>query len=395
MQWLSQIVAVTSLNLKSLGQRATSSGVAIFGFAGVVAVFIAVLSIAEGFKQVMTSAGSDDTALVLRGGSDSEMSSGLLLDHTKIIKEGPGVLRGPEGPVASAELFVIVDVPKRSTGTDANVPLRGVEPGAFAVRPQLEIVEGRRFTEGRNEIIVGRAAAGQFAGLDLGNRLRWGENEWEVVGVFTADGSVFESEIWTDARVLQPAYRRGSSFQSVFVKLESAEAFDGFKDALTSDPRLEVDVHRESTFFESQSRAMRALVQVLGFLIAALMAVAATFGALLTMYSAVAARTKEIATLRALGYRSSPVVLSVMAESLLLAMIGGLLGGGVAFLAVNGFETATMNWQTFSQVAFQLKVTSSLLLGGLVYALLMGFVGGIFPAIRAARLPIVVALRRV
>lgn len=395
MTWLSQVFSVTVLNLRSLRARLGSSLVAIIGFAGVVAVFVAVLSIAEGFRKVMSSAGRQDTVLVLRGGSDTEMSSGLLLDQTKVIKEGPGVLKGDAGPIASAELFVIVDVPKRNTGTDANVPLRGVEREAFAVRGNIEIVEGRTFREGRNEVIVGQGAANQFAGLEVGNRLRWGENTWEVVGIFTAGGSVYESEIWADARVVQPAYRRGSTFQSVYAKLESPQAFQGFKDALTADPRLEVDVVREATYYEAQSRALRALVQILGNLIAILMAVGATFGALNTMYTAVASRSREIATLRALGFQNSPVVVSVMAESLLLALIGGLLGGGLAFLAVNGYQTATMNWQTFSQVAFSLTVTPSLLIGGIVYALIMGFVGGIFPAVRAARIPVATALRRV
>jgi putative ABC transport system permease protein len=341
----------------------------------------------------MEAAGRDDVAIVLRGGSDSEMSSGFVLEQAKIIKDATGVRSGSAGPVASAELFVIVDVPYRSTGTGANVPLRGVESAAFEVRDDVRIVEGRRFTEGRNEVIVGRAAAGQFAGLDVGNRLRWGENEWEVVGMFEAGGSIFESEIWADARVVQPAYRRGNTFQSVFVRLDSAEGFQAFKDALTSDPRLDVDVHRERDWYAQQSTVLRTLIGVLGNLIAMLMAVGATFGALNTMYNAVAARRKEIATLRALGFQAGPVVLSVMVESLLLAVLGGFLGGGLAWLTVNGYQTATINWQTFSQVAFQLTVTPSLLVGGIVYAIVMGFVGGVFPAIRAARIPVAVALR--
>lgn len=395
MNWLSQVVAVTWLNLRSLGERSGSSLVAVVGFAGVVAVFVAVLSIAEGFGRVMSSGGSRDVAMVLRGGSDTEMSSGLSLEQTRVIKEAPGVLRDADGAVASAELFVVIDVPKRATGTSANVPLRGVQPAAFAVREGFEIVEGRSFTEGRNEVIVGRAAAGQFAGLEVGNRLRWGENTWEVVGIFANGGSIFESEIWADARVVQPAYRRGSTFQTVFAKLESPDAFQQFKDALTSDPRLEVDVVREKEYYEGQSRVLRQLIQTLGSMIAILMAVGATFGALNTMYSSVASRTREIATLRALGFRGGPVVVSVLAESLLLALIGGSLGGALAYLAVNGYQTATINWQTFSQVAFRLAVTPELLFGGIVYALLMGLLGGIFPAVRAARMTVATALRRV
>ncbi|MEZ5333557.1 MAG: FtsX-like permease family protein [Thermoanaerobaculia bacterium] len=394
MSWLAQIVAVTLVNLKSLRRRLGSSVVAVLGFAGVVAVFVAVLSIAEGFRQVMSGRGADDVVIVLRGGSDTEMSSGLALEQTRVIEEAPGIARGAQGPIASAELFVIVDLPKRSTGTDANVPLRGVEPGAFAVRPHVEIVEGRNFRPGRNEVIAGVAAAQQFAGLDVGNRLRWGENSWEVVGLFTADGSIAESEIWTDARVLQPAYRRDSTFQSVYAKLESPEAFQGFKDALTTDPRLEVDVERESDYLASQSRVLRALVQTLGNLIALLMAIGATFGALNTMYSAVAARGREISTLRAIGFRGGSVVASVLVESLVLALVGGLLGGGLAYLAVDGYRTATINWQSFSQVAFSLAVTPRLLVAGITYALVMGFIGGFFPALRAARMPVAEGLRR-
>jgi len=392
--WLRQAVAVTVVNLKSIRQRLGSSAVAVAGFAGVVAVFVAVLSIAAGFERVMESGGSDEVAIVLRAGSDTEMSSGFELEQTRIIEEAPGVLRDESGPVASSELFVVVDVPKRSTGTGANVPLRGVGPEAFAVRPEVEIIEGRRFREGFQEVIAGRAAASQFAGLELGNRLRWGEATWEVVGIFTAEGSLWESEIWTDALVLQPAYRRGSTFQSVYARLESPDAFGRFRDALTADPRLEVDVERESDYLRAQSQVLRTLVQVLGNLIAVLMAVGATFGALNTMYSAVASREKEIATLRALGFRGGPVVVSVLAESLVLALVGGLLGGGLAYLVANGYQTATMNWQSFSQVAFSLSVTPGLLIGGVVYALVMGFFGGIFPALRAARMPVAIALRR-
>jgi putative ABC transport system permease protein len=394
MRWLFQTGVVSLLNLRSLPQRLGSSTVAILGFAGVVAVFVAVLSIAEGFREVMKGSGDPCVVVVLRGGSDSEMTSGLSLEQTRIVKEGPGVARENGKPLASSELFVVVDVPYRSTGTNANVPLRGVEQGAFTLRGDVQIVEGRRFTAGRNEVIVGAAAAGQFAGLDVGNMLRWGENEWAVVGVFTAGGSVYESEIWTDALVLQPAYRRGSTFQSVFARLETPEAYQAYKDALTSDPRLDVDVYRETDYYAEQSLVLRQMIGILGNLIATLMAVGATFGALNTMYNAVAVRRREIATLRALGFQAVPVVVSVMAESVLLAMLGGLLGGGLAWLIANGYETATINWQTFSQVAFRLSVTPGLLAGGIVYAVIMGLVGGIFPAVRAARLPIAIALRR-
>lgn len=393
MRWLSQVFAITGLNLRTIRERRGASAAAAFGVAGVVTVFVAVLSIAAGFQKTMTASGSPDTAIVLRSGSSSEMMSGLRHDDTRVIAEAPGVRRTAAGPDASAELYVVVDVPKRSTGTPANVPLRGVQPAAFAVRNDIQIISGRRFEPGKNEVIVGKAAAGQFAGLDVGSTRRWGENVWTVVGEFTAGGSVSESELWCDAGVLQPAYRRGDTFQSVYAKLESPAAFTRFKSSLTSDPRVNVSVERESDYFATQSQSLTAIIRGLGGLIAGLMAIGAVFGALNTMYTAVASRTREIATLRALGFSAGPVVLSVLAESLLLALAGGLVGAVVAYVVFNGYQTSTLNWQSFSQVSFAFAVTPRLLVQGIVWALLMGLVGGLFPAIRAARLPVATALR--
>jgi putative ABC transport system permease protein len=356
-------------------------------------VLIVVLSIGEGFRKALVSSGSDDTALVLRSGSDSEMTSGLLRDSTRIIAEGPGVLRGAQGPVASAELYVVVDVPKRSTGTDANVPLRGVQPAAFQVRDEVKIIEGRTFQPGRNEIIAGKSAAAEFAGLEVGDKKRWGGVEWTVVGIFEAGGGLSESEIWCDVGVLQPAYRRGSTFQAVYAKLESPAAYDRFKDTLTTDPRLDVKVVRESEYYEAQSRTLHGIIKGLGFFIGLVMAIGATFGALNTMYSAVATRTREVATLRALGFGAGPVVISILAEALFLALVGGALGAAVAYLGFNGFRAATLNWSTFSQVAFQFAVTPPLVVLGTVFALVIGLIGGLFPAIRAARMPVATALR--
>jgi putative ABC transport system permease protein len=388
---LSQIATVTWLNLRTLGQRRGASTAAAFGIMVVVAVAIAILSIAEGFRQTMASTGDPATVIVLRGGSDSEMTSGVSRDAARIIAEAPGVLRSG-GPVSSAELFVVVDVPKRSTGTDANVPLRGVQPAAFAVRKSFHVIEGRRFEPGRNEVIVGQGAAKEFAGLDIGNRLRFGENEWLVVGVFADGGSLSESEIWCDVGVLQPAYRR-DGFQSVHARLESAAAYDRFKDALTADPRLDISVYREPDYYAGQSEALTTLVYALGVLICPLMLAGAIFGALNTMFSSVATRSREIATLRALGFGSGPVVISVLAESLFLALLGGSVGAAFAYYAFNGFRAATMNWQSFSQVSFAFAVTPRLLLLGFVATLLMGLIGGFFPAWRAARLPVATALR--
>ena len=393
MKGLSQLIALVGVNLRTLGQRRGSSLSTIVGVACVVAVFVVVLSIGEGFRATMAATGRPDSALVLRGGSESEMMSGLPVDQTRIIADAPGVLRSAAGPQASAELFVVVDLPKRSTGTDANVPLRGVQPAAFAVRKDFKIIAGRQFEPGKNEIIVGRGAAEQFAGLDLGRALRWGENRWTVVGTFSDGGSLSESEIWCDARVLQPAYRRGNTFQSVHARLESPAVFTSFKDALTADPRLDVKVVRESEYYAKQSETLTRLVRELGGFITVLMALGAIFGALNTMYNAVASRTREIATLRALGFGRGPVVFSILAESLVIAVVGAVIGGAVAYFGFNGFQTSTLNWQSFSQVAFAFRVTPALLVTGIVIALAIGLIGGLLPAIRAARLPVATALR--
>ena len=393
MQALSQIIAITLVNIRSIPQRLGSSVVAIVGIAGVVVVFVSVLSIAQGFRAAMTTAGDPRTAIILRSGTDSEMSSGLSREQTQIVKDAPGLSRGADGPVASAELFVIVNHPKRSTGTDANVPLRGVESGAFAVRPRLKLVEGRRFEPGRNEIIVGRAAAGQFTGLEVGKDVRWGENAWKVVGIFEADGAISESELWCDAKVLQGAYRRGDSFQSVYVQLEREDSLESFKKTLAADPRLNVMVERETDYLAAQSTVLQTLIRTVGFVIAGLMAIGAVFGAINTMYNAVASRTREIATLRALGFGALSIITSVMAESAVLALLGGVLGGVLSWVLFDGYRTSTMNFQSFSQVAFAFRVTPTLLVQGLVCALVMGLFGGLLPAIRAARLPVVTALR--
>ena len=393
MSWLTQIVAVSALNLRSLRQRAASSGVAVVGIAGVVIVFVAVLSIAEGFRRTLVTAGSDDAAIVLRAGSDTELTSGLSLEETRIIADAPGVLRNAAGAVASAELLVLVDLNKKGMDTPANVPMRGVQPAAFSVRDEVKLVEGRMFEPGRSEVIVGRAAAGQFQGLEVGRTLRWGEAAWTVVGIFEANGNVAESELWADAGVVQPAYRRGTSFQAVYVKLESPGAFERFKDALAADPRLEIKVVRETEYYAQQSQQLSRLIRTLGYLIAILMGIGAVFGAINTMYTAVASRTREIATLRALGFGAGPVVLSVLTEAMALAFVGGTVGGLLAWAGFNGYQTATLNWQTFTQIAFAFAVTPSLLVQGLTYALVMGFFGGMLPALRAARLPVVTALR--
>jgi putative ABC transport system permease protein len=388
-----QILAVTAVNLRSLGQRLGSSAVAVFGIVGVVIVFVAVLSIAEGFRTAMQAAGDPATVMVLRAGADTEMTSGLPGDAVRIVEDVPGVARDAAGPLASPELLVIVDHPLKRSGRDANVPLRGVEPAAFKVHDKVRIVAGRNFEPGRNELIVGKAAARQFTSLDVGSAVTWGQSTWQVVGVFEDNHSVSEGEVWCDAKVLQPAYRRGNSYQSVYLKLASFDAFDQVKDSLTSDPRLNVSVIREPEYYERQSRALQTVIRGIGYVIAGLMGIGAVFGAVNTMYTAVASRTREIATLRALGFSGMPVVLSVLVEATLLSAVGGVIGGLVAWFVFDGYQTSTMNFQTFSQVSFSFAVTTRLLAEALIYAVLMGLAGGLLPAIRAARLPVVNALR--
>jgi putative ABC transport system permease protein len=392
-KWLAQTASMTRFGFLTIPRRRGAVIAAMFGIAGVVAVLVGVLSIAQGFRRAMTVSASPENVLVLRGGSDSEMVSGLTREDIRVIGDAPGLARDANGPLVSAELFVIINLPKRSTGTDANVPLRGIERAAVRVRDNIQIVQGRMLEWGRNELVVGTGAAHEFAGLNVGSKMQIGRNEWEVVGLFTAGGGIAESEMWTDVKVLQAAYSRGDTVQSVSAKLTSAGAFMQFKDALTTNPRLDVKVMRQSDYYAEQSTAVTTLITSLGFFIAALMGLGAVFGALNTMYSSVSARTREIATLRALGFGSGAVVMSVLVESLALALAGGCIGGGAAYFAFDGFQTATLNWQSFSQVAFAFKVTPVLLAWGVTWAALIGLIGGLFPAIRAARLPIAAGLR--
>jgi len=394
MTWLSQTIAFTKVTLQSIPQRLGSSVVAIIGIGGVVIVFTAVLSIAEGFRAAMQGTGDPRTVMVMRSGSDTEMTSGISGEEARLITEAPGIERGPEGVHASPELFVIIGHPLQRSGTDANVPLRGLTPIALRVRPDLHIAEGRMFTPGTSEIVVGRAASRQFANLKVGSTVKSGKMTWPVVGIFEARGSVAESELWCDAKVLQSAYQRGNSYQSVYLRLETVDTLQRLKDALTTDPRLNVKIMREPDYYAQQSQVLQSIIWGIGLTIAVLMGLGAIFGAVNTMYSAVATRTREIATLRALGFGSSPVVVSVLIEAVLLSLIGGVLGGLIAWAGFDGYQTATMNFQSFSQVAFAFAVTPRLLAWGLMASTVMGLLGGLLPAFRAARVPVVSALRQ-
>ena len=393
MNWLSQVFAVAFYNLRTIPERKGSALTAAVGIAGVVLVLVGVLAIAAGFKRALTSTGSKDVAIVLRSGADNEMNSGLSREETRLISDAPGLPRGATGPLASAELFVIINLPKRSTGTDANVPLRGVSAASFEVRGNIQMVQGRKFETGKNELIVGTGAARAFDGLDLGKEIKLGQNRWQIVGIFTAGGGSAESEIWSDADVLQPAYNRADSFQSVYARLNSPASFSQFKDALTTNPQLKVKVVTLDEFFAEQSTMVSEFITTIGVFIAAMMAFGALFAALNTMYGAVSARTREIATLRALGFGAGPIVTSVLAESIVIALLGGVLGAAAAWLAFDGYQASTINWQTFSQVTFAFAVTPALLVTAIVWATILGLLGGLLPAIRAARLPIAAGLR--
>jgi len=390
---LRQARAVTAMNLRNLPARLGTAAVAIVGIGGVVAVLVSALSISEGFRAAMALSGREDVGIVLRGGSADELSSGLSLEAVKYVMDGPGIVEGVDGPLASPELYVIVDVPSRGSGTKANVPLRGVGPNAFSIRQAFQVVEGRPFERGLNEVIVGRGAASQFAGLDVGSVVRFGRTPWTVTGIFEDGGSVSESEIWTDATVLQGAYNRGTSFQSVRVRLPGERDMAGLEAHLKRDPRFNMTVRTERQFLESQSSILVTGVRTIGSLIAIVMGVGAVFAALNTMYAAVSARTREIATLRALGFGAAPVVASVLVEAMLLGLLGGTLGAVLAYAAFNGFRASTLNFQSFSQITFAFNVTPTIMLLGIGYAMILGLIGGLLPGLRAARQPVTQGLR--
>jgi putative ABC transport system permease protein len=380
-------------NVRSVKARWTSTIVAVVGIAGTVGVFVAMLSLARGFKATLVSSGSADNALITRAGATSEMTSGVSLDSVKIIQDAPGIARGADGPLLTPEAVLMAPIPLRSTGTDANVELRGVAPNVFAIRSSVKIIEGRMFRPGLSELIVGKNAKATYSGLTLGSTIGLGSVRWQVVGIFDAGGSAFDSEVWGDAHLLNGAYKRPDTFsQSVTVHLASPAALQQLRDTLTADPRLNVDVTREIDYYAKQSTRMTQLITILGGFVALIMAIGAVFGALNTMYSAVAERGREIATMRALGFNSGNVVLSFLFEALLISFVGGLVGC-LAVLPLNGLTTSTMNFQTFSNLAFAFKITFDLLWMGVLFALVMGVLGGMPPAIRAASRPVATALR--
>jgi putative ABC transport system permease protein len=380
-------------NVRSVRARWTSTIVAVLGIAGTVGVFIAMLSLAHGFKATLVASGSPDNALVLRAGSPSEMMGGVTLESIKVIADAPGIARDANGPLLTQEVVGVVPFPLISTGTDANVQIRGVSPNVLDIRKFTKIAKGRMFAPGVSELIVGKNASRTYSGLTLGNVVNFAGGHWTVVGIFDAGGSAFDSEVWCDSHILNEIMKRPPNiFQSVTVHLQSTNSFQTLKDSLTSDPRLNVDVMREIDYYAKQSTTMTTLITVLGGLVAAIMAIGAVFGALNTMYSAVSERSREIATMRAVGFGGASVVFSFLVEALLIAFVGGLLGC-LAVLPLNGWTTSTMNFQTFSNLAFAFKITPQLLVQGVFFALVMGVVGGLLPAARAAAQPVATALR--
>lgn len=380
-------------NLRSAKERWTSSIVAVLGIAGTVGVFVAMLALARGFRATVVSSGLPQNAIVQRSGADTEMTSIVTIDDLRVVEDAPQVARIGSEPVVSPEVVVIAAVPLRESGTDANVQVRGVWPRVLAVRDNVKVVEGRFLQPGLAEAVVGRGAQRAYAGLDLGATVRLGAGTWTVVGVFDANGSAFDSEVWADASVLNGFYQRPPNvFQSATARLRSADDFPAFQAALEGDPRVKVSATREPLYYEKQSQMVTRLITVLGGLVAVVMGLGAVFAALNTMYSAVAERSREIAVLRAIGFGGAAVVASFLAEALLIALVGGLLGC-VAVLPVNGITTGTLNWQTFSHLAFAFRITPDLLALGLLFALVMGAVGGLPPAIRAARANVAQTLR--
>jgi ABC-type transport system, involved in lipoprotein release, permease component len=387
-----QAASVTLVGVSTLAQRMGASSVVVIGIAGVVGVLVALLAMAEGYRQTVSNTGNDETAIVLRGGSSAELNSVVDREAITVIERAPQIARDAEGrPLASPELLVAANLPLRGGKDDGSVTLRGVGPMAWAVRPNVKLVAGRQFEPGRRELVVGTSAQRQFADLEVGKSVRLGNETWNVVGVF-ASGDSMESEMWADAEIVSATYRRGSSRAGVVARLNSAKDFDAFKATLAADPRLKVEATTTREYFNRQSETLTKMLRVIGIVVGSIMAIGAVFGALNTMFASVASRAREIATLRAIGFRGMPVVVAVMLETMLLAALGGALGGLLAWLIFNGYTASTLAGNV-SHLTFEFRVTPGLLWEGLKWALAIGFVGGLFPALRAARLPVTEALR--
>ena len=384
--------SVTKVGIATIPQRLGSSSVVVVGIAGVVGVLVALLSMAAGFESTLRATGTDDTVIVMRAGAQTELNSVVDHDTAVVASQAAQVLHNPAGqPIASPELVVIASLAKVSDGLDGNVEIRGEGEHAWELRPNIKVIEGRKFQPGLRELMAGKRASGQFRNLNVGSSLRLNGQSWTIVGVFESNDS-HDSELWGDTDIVASTYRRGASTSSVSMRLTGVDAFEAIKAALTTDPRIKVDVTTTRTYYNQQSEAITQAIRVLGITVGVIMAIGAIFGALNTMYAAVAARAREIATLRAIGFRGLPVIVSVLIETMLLALLGGVLGAGIAWAIFDDYTASTLG-SNFSQVVFAFKVSPALLWGGLKWALAIGFVGGLFPAVRAARIPVTVGLR--
>jgi putative ABC transport system permease protein len=394
MSVLKQITSISAMNLRSVPQRLGTSFVIVIGIAGVVGVLLSVLAMSTGLMKTIANAGRDDRAIVLRGGSNAELASALTRDQAATISDAPGVKRGADGkPVVSADSITLVEVPTEQGASWANVTIRGVGPKIFELRPEMKITQGRMFKPAVHEIIVGAKAHSQFEALQLGKKLHFANGDWEIVGVFASGGDRHESEVYGDGETVMSAIQR-NGYQPVTVLLESAASFDAFKNALTTNPTLSVDVKRESEFFAEQAKPISRIIAIVAYVVGGIMAVGALFGALNTMYSAVSARALEIATLRAIGFGAASVVISVFAEALLLSLLGAVIGCIGAWLFFDGNVVNTSaGGGGISQLVFALTLTPALIVVGIVWACAIGLIGGLFPAVRAARLPVAQALR--
>tara|TARA_E500000178_G_scaffold291201_1_gene294961 strand:+ start:3925 stop:5073 length:1149 start_codon:yes stop_codon:yes gene_type:complete len=382
------------MNLRSILERSGSSLVIIVGIAGSVAVMVSLLAMAEGLSSTISSTGEEDRVIILRDGSSSELSSGVAMTELDTVSSSPGIKSIDGEPMIAGELFAIIDLKKKGAESTSNLPIRGVQPASFKIRPEIEIVEGRNFTTGTAEIIVGKGANNQYEGLEIGDQIKVRDSFATVVGIFSSNGNVHESEIWADLAAAQGLFRRGASASSMILKLNSPDSFDEVGLFVESYPNLELKVQSESDFYENQSSGAD-LIKVFGQVVGYIMAIGAVFAALNTMYSAVSTRLVEIGTLRALGFKGTTVLLALLIEALLLATIGGLLGGAIAYLLFNGYTVSTLAGGSFSQTAFAFAVTGEIIQQGLTLALFVGFIGGVFPAWNAARRDITEALRSI
>ena len=392
---MKQILAITGMNIRTILQRSGASIVIIIGIAGSVAVMVSLLAMAEGLSKTIASTGQEDRALIFREGSNSEMSSGIAMTDLAIIENTQGIKKSEDGPMIAAEIFTIIDLKKKGAEDTSNLPLRGVQQMSFKIRPELKIIEGENFFPGRGEVIVGKGAANEYEGLELGNKIKIRDSEWTVVGIFSTGGDVHESEIWADLAVTQGAFRRGASASIAIVQMEENASITDLGATLELDPRLDLKVQGEADFYEEQSSGASNVIQVFGYAVAVIMAIGAVFAALNTMYSAVSTRLVEIGTLRAVGFHGSSVLFALMIESMFLALLGGLLGAGLSYLIFNGYTVSTLASVSFTQTAFDFAVTGEIIGQGLILALIVGFLGGLLPARRAATQDITEALRAI